>query len=121
MNYAGSTCICRVPKAQLKDGVVVECTHCGAYEKKRVTLTCVLIASPFRVPRLRVERLKMELVYFILHFFFAHDAREQTPCLFLIGTNDTPQSLLSDDYLSLDGARLNPNLAQTFLVAANVD
>ncbi|SCZ92702.1 BZ3500_MvSof-1268-A1-R1_Chr5-2g08120 [Microbotryum saponariae] len=29
MNYAGSTCICRVPKAQLKAGVVVECTHCG--------------------------------------------------------------------------------------------
>jgi len=29
MNYVGSTCICRVPKAQLKDGVVVECTHCG--------------------------------------------------------------------------------------------
>lgn len=23
MNYAGSTCICRVPKAMLKDGVVV--------------------------------------------------------------------------------------------------
>ena len=23
MNYAGSTCICRVPKAQLKAGVVV--------------------------------------------------------------------------------------------------
>lgn len=29
MNYAGSTCICRVPKAHLKDGIVVECTHCG--------------------------------------------------------------------------------------------
>lgn len=29
MNYAGSTCICRVPKAQLKAGVIVECTHCG--------------------------------------------------------------------------------------------
>ena len=29
MNYAGSTCICRVPKAHLKDGTVVECTHCG--------------------------------------------------------------------------------------------
>ena len=31
MNYAGSTCICRVPKAHLKDGTVVECTHCGKY------------------------------------------------------------------------------------------
>ncbi|KAM0752269.1 hypothetical protein T439DRAFT_324337 [Meredithblackwellia eburnea MCA 4105] len=29
MNYSGSTCICRVPKAQLKSGTVVECTHCG--------------------------------------------------------------------------------------------
>ncbi|KIO30197.1 hypothetical protein M407DRAFT_242261 [Tulasnella calospora MUT 4182] len=29
MNYTGSTCICRVPKAQLKEGTVVECTHCG--------------------------------------------------------------------------------------------
>jgi len=27
-NY-GATCICRVPKAQLKGGVVVECVHCG--------------------------------------------------------------------------------------------
>ncbi|KAH7097450.1 G10 protein [Auriculariales sp. MPI-PUGE-AT-0066] len=25
----GSTCICRVPKAQVKKGVVVECQHCG--------------------------------------------------------------------------------------------
>nr|ODN89000.1 bud site selection protein 31 [Cryptococcus depauperatus CBS 7841] len=30
MNFQGSTCICRVPKAQLKKGVVVECPHCGA-------------------------------------------------------------------------------------------
>jgi len=30
MNYSGSTCICRVPKAQLKENVIVECTHCGA-------------------------------------------------------------------------------------------
>ncbi|GAA6026311.1 hypothetical protein JCM11491_003536 [Sporobolomyces phaffii] len=29
MNYSGSTCICRVPKAQLKENVIVECTHCG--------------------------------------------------------------------------------------------
>ena len=29
MNYQGSTCICRVPKAQLRSGTVVECTHCG--------------------------------------------------------------------------------------------
>lgn len=29
MNFQGSTCICRVPKAQLKKGTVVECPHCG--------------------------------------------------------------------------------------------
>ncbi|KAG8902780.1 K(+)/H(+) antiporter [Tulasnella sp. 403] len=29
MNYQGSTCICRIPKAQLKSGTIVECTHCG--------------------------------------------------------------------------------------------
>ncbi|KDN43417.1 bud site selection-related protein [Tilletiaria anomala UBC 951] len=29
MNYQGSTCICRVPKAALKKGTVVECQHCG--------------------------------------------------------------------------------------------
>ncbi|POW22726.1 hypothetical protein PSHT_00998 [Puccinia striiformis] len=29
MNYAGSVCICRVPKANLKPGTVVECVHCG--------------------------------------------------------------------------------------------
>ncbi|THH04744.1 hypothetical protein EW146_g10098 [Bondarzewia mesenterica] len=29
MNYQGSTCICRVPKAQLRAGTVVECVHCG--------------------------------------------------------------------------------------------
>ncbi|KDQ15420.1 hypothetical protein BOTBODRAFT_131240 [Botryobasidium botryosum FD-172 SS1] len=29
MNFQGSTCICRVPKGQLKAGTVVECTHCG--------------------------------------------------------------------------------------------
>ncbi|TYJ58654.1 hypothetical protein B9479_000490 [Cryptococcus floricola] len=29
MNFQGSTCICRVPKAQLKKDVVVECPHCG--------------------------------------------------------------------------------------------
>ncbi|KAG8758511.1 hypothetical protein FRC12_009984 [Ceratobasidium sp. 428] len=31
MNYQGSTCICRVPKAQVKEGTVVECVHCGAF------------------------------------------------------------------------------------------
>src|SRR5882762_9617470 len=31
MNYQGSTCICRVPKAQLRAGTVVECVHCGTY------------------------------------------------------------------------------------------
>ncbi|SPO46352.1 probable G10 protein [Moesziomyces antarcticus] len=29
MNYQGSTCVCRVPKAQLRPGTVVECVHCG--------------------------------------------------------------------------------------------
>ncbi|KAI7955331.1 hypothetical protein MJO28_005731 [Puccinia striiformis f. sp. tritici] len=29
MNYAGSVCICRVPKANLKPGTVVECVHCS--------------------------------------------------------------------------------------------
>ena len=29
MNYQGSTCICRVPKAQVHSGTVVECVHCG--------------------------------------------------------------------------------------------
>ncbi|KAL4401020.1 Component of the SF3b subcomplex of the U2 snRNP [Malassezia pachydermatis] len=29
MNYEGSTCICRVPKAQLRPGTFVECVHCG--------------------------------------------------------------------------------------------
>lgn len=29
MNYQGSTCICRVPKPDLKKGVVVECVTCG--------------------------------------------------------------------------------------------
>jgi len=28
MNY-GSACICRVPKAVLKGGTIVECVHCG--------------------------------------------------------------------------------------------
>lgn len=31
MNYTGSTCICRVPKTQLKKGTVVECVHCGEF------------------------------------------------------------------------------------------
>lgn len=31
MNFQGSTCICRVPKAQLKKGTVVECPHCGEF------------------------------------------------------------------------------------------
>ncbi|EST04746.1 G10 protein [Kalmanozyma brasiliensis GHG001] len=29
MNYQGSTCICRVPRDQLRPGTVVECVHCG--------------------------------------------------------------------------------------------
>jgi bud site selection protein 31 len=29
MNYQGSTCICRVPKSQVRSGTIVECVHCG--------------------------------------------------------------------------------------------
>ncbi|KIY73899.1 maternal g10 transcript [Cylindrobasidium torrendii FP15055 ss-10] len=29
MNYQGSACLCRVPKAQVRSGTVVECVHCG--------------------------------------------------------------------------------------------
>ncbi|AXA49224.1 bud site selection protein 31 [Malassezia restricta] len=29
MNYEGATCICRVPRAQLRPGTFVECAHCG--------------------------------------------------------------------------------------------
>jgi hypothetical protein len=39
MNYQGSTCICRVPKAQLKGGTVVECVHCGACHSPSVYST----------------------------------------------------------------------------------
>ncbi|KAJ7248496.1 maternal g10 transcript [Mycena rebaudengoi] len=31
MNYQGSTCVCRVPKAQVRSGTIVECVHCGKY------------------------------------------------------------------------------------------
>ena len=33
MNYQGSTCICRVPKAQVRSGTVVECVHCGTFAR----------------------------------------------------------------------------------------
>lgn len=79
MNYAGSTCICRVPKAQLKPGVVVECTHCGqsltpssalaifhldkscAWAKNSLTDSRVpsfLLFALYRLPRMRVYRLR---------------------------------------------------------------
>ena len=29
MNHEGSTCICRVPKPNLKEGQIFECVHCG--------------------------------------------------------------------------------------------
>lgn len=32
MNYQGSTCICRVPKAQVRSGTIVECVHCGTFK-----------------------------------------------------------------------------------------
>ncbi|KAK0553627.1 Component of the SF3b subcomplex of the U2 snRNP [Tilletia horrida] len=35
MNYKGSTCICRVPKSDLKVGTVVECSHCGKLQRLR--------------------------------------------------------------------------------------
>lgn len=31
MNYTGSTCICRIPKAHLRSGTVIECSHCGKW------------------------------------------------------------------------------------------
>ena len=31
MNYQGSTCICRVPKGQVRSGTIVECVHCGSF------------------------------------------------------------------------------------------
>ena len=31
MNYEGATCICRVPRAQLRPGTFVECAHCGTF------------------------------------------------------------------------------------------
>ena len=74
MNYAGSTCICRVPKAHLKDGIVVECTHCGTstdplrlrphpVQLHRPTLVRVRLGFSltfcivFRLPGMLVERL----------------------------------------------------------------
>jgi hypothetical protein len=60
MNFQGSTCICRVPKASLKKGTVVECPHCGELlepcpESRRIAPgRC---ADIFRVPRLRVDGL----------------------------------------------------------------
>jgi hypothetical protein len=48
MNYQGSTCICRVPKAQVKAGTIVECVHCGeSLAQLRTNLT-----GPFRMQRL---------------------------------------------------------------------
>lgn len=35
-NFQGSTCICRVPKASLKNGIVVECPNCGEYRSPEV-------------------------------------------------------------------------------------
>lgn len=70
MNYAGSTCICRVPKAHLKDGIVVECTHCGKLTNppraahpdelaRRPTQSHILNVSShsIRLPRMLLERL----------------------------------------------------------------
>jgi len=37
MNYQGSTCVCRVPKAQVRAGTIVECVHCGLS-----SLLCIL-------------------------------------------------------------------------------
>lgn len=53
MNYVGSTCICRVPKAHLKNGVIVECTHCGTLPVHRARE----LTRPLRLSRLRLERL----------------------------------------------------------------
>ncbi|CAK5263159.1 unnamed protein product [Mycena citricolor] len=36
MNYQGSTCVCRVPKAQLRAGTIVECVHCANFPASKV-------------------------------------------------------------------------------------
>ena len=64
MNYQGSTCICRVPKAQVKAGTVVECVHCGErlpldpmnWEQVLMSRQDVAAAAPTHEPRLQYER-----------------------------------------------------------------
>ena len=46
MNYQGSTCICRVPKAQLRAGTVVECVHCGTYMLATLSISCADLLAP---------------------------------------------------------------------------
>lgn len=58
MNFAGSTCICRVPKVNLKVGVVVECAHCGeSQDETDEVLSTELMLHACRVPRVCVDRL----------------------------------------------------------------
>lgn len=48
MNYEGSTCICRVPKAQLRPGTFVECVHCGRWRRERpmrLTVQAAVVAA----------------------------------------------------------------------------
>ena len=60
MNYQGSTCICRVPKSQVRSGTVVECVHCGMLiPKVPVNPLC---SNNYRLPWLQfwlVIQLKM--------------------------------------------------------------
>ena len=61
MNYQGSTCICRVPKAQLRQGTIVECVHCGEsrgfYPVSSRPLTALVQVAEVAVPTLDASSL----------------------------------------------------------------
>ena len=52
MNYQGSTCICRVPKTQVRAGTVVECVHCGTV-CLRLYPSLIQINVIHRLPRMQ--------------------------------------------------------------------
>lgn len=57
MNYQGSTCICRVPKSQVRTGTVVECVHCGIHHEILVLPLITQLIS-------RLSRLQFGLVMY---------------------------------------------------------
>jgi hypothetical protein len=57
MNYQGSTCICRVPKAQVRAGTVVECVHCGKLIPSLSYASVDVIAKVVAVAVLILDRL----------------------------------------------------------------